>query len=241
MVFKNIKKLFSFKRDESSLLGQESYEEVCVFPLPNVVLLPGVILPLHIFEKRYQEMTEHLVQTQHNLAMSWTERLANGQIKKHDICGAGKLNIMNSYADGRKDIFIEGQRRLKIIDILQKQPYIKAVAKNIADIPFKFQNEENSCLNEIQNLSKRWIFLTPDIPDELMNHVNSFKQPHHLADFITFYFSPSMNDKQKMLETIDRKERVLQVISMMENQITQLEKASSQQKLSRHKKTTTLH
>ena len=45
-------------------------EEVPVFPLPNVVLLPGALLPLHVFEPRYREMTRDVVAGRRRMAVA---------------------------------------------------------------------------------------------------------------------------------------------------------------------------
>lgn len=36
-------------------------DEIPIFPLPNVILFPGMILPLHIFENKYRDMIDDLI------------------------------------------------------------------------------------------------------------------------------------------------------------------------------------
>ncbi|MGH7179252.1 MAG: LON peptidase substrate-binding domain-containing protein, partial [Tepidisphaeraceae bacterium] len=43
---------------------------VPLFPLPNVVLFPRAVLPLHIFEERYKEMTAHAIAGEAQIAMA---------------------------------------------------------------------------------------------------------------------------------------------------------------------------
>ncbi|MBI4411550.1 MAG: LON peptidase substrate-binding domain-containing protein, partial [Deltaproteobacteria bacterium] len=136
MDFSWFKGLFPFKKSGADSPEQKKTEEVCVFPLPNVVLIPGNVLPLHIFEERYKQMTEDLLTTNLSLALSLVIRETQGKTKNSVICGAGTVKVMEEFPDGRKNIFVEGLKRLRIVKYLQESPYIKALAETIPDIPF---------------------------------------------------------------------------------------------------------
>lgn len=219
MDVKKIKELLMAKKIEAK--NQDNVEEVCVFPLPNVVLFPGAILPLHIFEDRYKAMTEELLRTEKFVAMSFTPDLKD---RPSIICGAGRLRILEQYPDGRKDVFVEGRMRLKIVKILQKEPYIKALALQLPDVPYHSEIEERVSYEEIKRLTKQWIFLNPEMDDSLMEYVNLFTKPHYLADFLAYYFIPSNVDKQRLLETLDRKNRVEHMRTFLTERVEALKK-----------------
>lgn len=201
-------------------------EEVCVFPLPNTVLLPGTVLPLHIFEDRYKLMTDELLDHPDKLlAMSLEVPGKKGKAQAQMICGAGRVNLMHKFADGRRDIFVEGIKRLKIVDYIQKSPFIKAMAEAVPDVPFSSLTEERKFFQEISHLAKRWVFLSPDFQDQFVEYVNFFSQPHVLADFIGFHFLPTTEAKQKLLETVEQKRRTEIIIAFLREQVEKLEHA----------------
>lgn len=201
-------------------------EEVCVFPLPNTVLFPGIALPLHIFEDRYKLMTEDLMNSKINLAMSFAKSNQEGNLKPSLICGAGSIGLLQNFPDGRKDIIVQGHKRLKIVKYIQTKPYLKALAEAIPDEPFISPDEEKAYHQKISGLARRWVFLNPDFSDEYIRYVDLFLNPHSLADFIGFYFFPTTIEKQKLLETISRKERVNSVMNFLYAKIAQLEIAN---------------
>lgn len=198
-------------------------EEVCVFPLPNVVLFPGTVLPLHIFEDRYKLMTDELLRRKLPLAMSFSKPSPDGEMSLSAICGAGKVNLMESFPDGRKNIFVEGMKRLRIVKYIQKIPYITAMAEAIPDVPFISEFEEKNCHRALLTLVRRWIFLSPQLNDAYLQYVDFFPRPHFLADFIAFYFLPSTDEKQKFLEMTNQKERVEKVMAFIDKNIKILE------------------
>src|SRR5688572_26068352 len=84
-------------------IAEEKREEVCIFTLPDVVLLPGVVMPLHIFEDRYRKMTDFLLETDAVLAMNLESENTG---LKDKICGGGKVSLLQRYNDGRRDIVV---------------------------------------------------------------------------------------------------------------------------------------
>jgi Lon protease-like protein len=92
-----------------------------LFPL-DLVLLPAVPLPLHVFEPRYKEMVnECLTQNRHfGIVRSKGEALASIG------CTAEIINVMKTYPDGRMDILTEGKRRFEVLELNQERSFLQA-------------------------------------------------------------------------------------------------------------------
>ena len=92
-----------------------------LFPL-DLVLLPAVPLPLHIFEPRYKEMiSECLAQNRHfGMIRSKGEQVASIG------CTAEIINVLKTYPDGRMDILAEGKRRFEILEMNQERSFFQA-------------------------------------------------------------------------------------------------------------------
>ncbi|MDO8520425.1 MAG: LON peptidase substrate-binding domain-containing protein [Deltaproteobacteria bacterium] len=202
--------------------GESDLEEISVFSLP-MVLFPGSVLPLHIVEERYKLMTDDLLETKRELAMH------KGEFLPGTICCGGQVVLLAAYPDGRKDIFVEGRSRFQIVKCLQETPYIRALAKRIPDIPYGSEEEQTSDHQKLSMLIRRWIFLSPDLEDRFIDYVSFFSKSHQLADFIAFSFLPSLEEKQRLLETVERKKRVVKIVSYLEGEIRKLESRSDLQ------------
>ena len=200
-----------------------SLEEISVFPLPRVVLFPGSVLPLHIVEEPYKRMMEDLLESKKSLAMGSLGGHPEGELLPGTICGGGAVGLVMAYPDGRKDIFVEGQSRFKIVKCLQQKPYIRALAEKIPDVPYHSEEEEQADHHRLSSLVRRWIFLSPDLEDRFIDYVPFFARSHQLADFIAFSFIPTLSEKQKLLETVERKKRVGRIASYLEGEIRKLE------------------
>lgn len=87
-----------------------------LFPLPNVVLFPYAVLPLHIFEPRYRQMTADAIAGEGYLAMALLRSAGHeesgGELPTiHDIVGLGKIIAHERLPDGRYYVFLRGLAR----------------------------------------------------------------------------------------------------------------------------------
>jgi Lon protease-like protein len=98
-----------------------------IFPLPNVVLFPGVPLPLHIFEPRYRSMVRDAAAGRELIGMV----LLRGDWHK-DYCEradvfetgcAGKLINTEALPDGRFNIVLQGIRTFTVTRELTGKDY----------------------------------------------------------------------------------------------------------------------
>jgi ATP-dependent Lon protease len=117
--------------DLSPALPDDFGGKVRLFPLPNVVMFPHVILPLHIFEPRYCAMLEESLATDRLIAMAlllpgWE----NSPEKKPAIAPIaclGKIISHTRLPDERHNIMLAGLRRCAIQkELALKKPFREA-------------------------------------------------------------------------------------------------------------------
>ena len=101
-----------------------------LFPL-DLVLLPGVHQPLHIFEPRYKEMIAECVEQKKPFGMV---RAADEGVAAIG-CTAEIVSVTKKYDDGRMDILIRGVRRFEVIEVNQKRPFLQAEIAMVEDEP----------------------------------------------------------------------------------------------------------
>lgn len=103
-------------------------ESLPLFPL-GLVLFPGCRVPLHIFEDRYKMMvTESLEQGTEFCMVLGTD----GDFAEIG-CAARVTDVINTFADGRMNIVIEGTDRIRVIDHNTEKPYISGTIERVPD------------------------------------------------------------------------------------------------------------
>jgi ATP-dependent Lon protease len=103
-----------------------------VFPLPQTVLFPGALLPLHIFEPRYRTMVKEALATNKVIAIALIresgERDANRNPPIEPVAGVGLIIDHTELADGRYNILLRGRARVRLEELPFVPPYRRARA-----------------------------------------------------------------------------------------------------------------
>jgi Lon protease-like protein len=117
-----------------------------LFPL-EVVLFPGMPLPLHIFEPRYRTMIARCV----NEKIEFGVILATGTEIAKIGCSAEIVEKLKEYPDGRVDILCEGRVLFRPIEVLHEKEYQEAIADYLPeDIPLQDPEKESQLLERFQ-------------------------------------------------------------------------------------------
>src|SRR5262245_36793886 len=108
-----------------------------IFPLPNVVLFPGVFLPLHIFEGRYREMVADALLGDRIIGMTllrpgW-EADYEGQPPVYPIGCSGLITHFERLPDGRYNIVLRGLERFRVVEEDLSRTYRRAVVEPLPD------------------------------------------------------------------------------------------------------------
>lgn len=99
--------------------------EMPLFPL-NVVLFPGMALPLHIFEPRYREMINRCLDEDlaFGVVLIKEGREVGGEAVPHRVGTAARIVKVDRQQDGRMNIQVVGTRRFRIEELNRDLPYL---------------------------------------------------------------------------------------------------------------------
>jgi hypothetical protein len=98
-------------------INAEVYGNLPMFPLKNAHLFPGAVLPLHIFEPRYIEMIEHVLDNGSNaIAISSLKSSTEDQTPPpvRSVMGAGVIFAAEKLDEGRWNVLLRGVSRVKL-------------------------------------------------------------------------------------------------------------------------------
>ncbi len=149
--------------------------KVRLFPLPNLVLFPNVVQPLHIFEPRYCEMLLDALKNDRLIAMAllqpgWELQYQNRPPIASTVC-IGKIVSHTPTEDGRHNILLVGLKRARILsEIEPKREFRQAKVEIQPDV----YPPENACSRKSMTETLQGVF-TQLVPEGLASQA-SFQQ-----------------------------------------------------------------
>jgi Lon protease-like protein len=115
-----------------------------LFPL-EIVLLPGMPVPLHIFEPRYKKMIGRCLEERIEFGIVLAQHNSAAGVG----CTAEITHKLRDYSDGRIDIVAEGRAIFRIIDLLNEKEYHEAIVDYLPEDAMPQDGEKEKELTEL--------------------------------------------------------------------------------------------
>jgi len=109
-----------------------------MFPLPNVVMFPHALLPLHVVEERYVKMAKDILSSHRFLVVSLLidgeDAGREGLPRVHGVAGVGEVVMAHELPDGRFNLVVRGRARVRIDrELPEDEPYRLVAATRLPD------------------------------------------------------------------------------------------------------------
>lgn len=106
--------------------------ELPIFPLKNVVLFPGMVLPLHIFEMRYREMINRCIDEHLPFGVVLIDegQEVGAAARPHHVGTAARIARVERLDDGRMNITTVGTQRFRILELHTAHSYLTATVSH---------------------------------------------------------------------------------------------------------------
>jgi hypothetical protein len=181
-----------------SAIARAQPTELPLFPLPEVVLFPGVDRPLIIYEPRYREMVADALKGDRTIGMVLLrpgfEKDYEGRPPIYAVGCAGRIVESEQLPDGRYIILLRGVTTFRVVSEDQRKPYRLARVETITDA---LKSEDLAALSALrERLAKLLVLVLPpdvDPPDPSMSD----------ADFVNVVAQALQmpeSDRQELLE-----------------------------------------
>ena len=202
-------------------MSELSVRELPLFPLPDVVLFPQEVLPLHIFESRYRIMLKSVLETDSMFGVIKldpnTKNMANigccAQVIKH-----------HTAEDGRSNIITLGQQRFQVLEIVRSTPFYSAMVTWITDDNIdnlqkldSLKDSVTEALSDVINLTGKLTNTKNKVPDKLPSN------PMELSFWIGAHLGgPVAEEQQRLLEERNTFTRLQREFEMLDHTRKQL-------------------
>ena len=198
-----------------------------VLPLRNMVLFPGVLLPVTVARPKSKKLVTTAFKNDQLLAVC-CQRVQDIQEPNsedlYSIGTAGRVMRTLDMPDGSLMVILEGVERIEIQEIVATKPYMKAKIKILAeDFPKRNDKEFIALVSSLKAQAEKILKRMENIPAEAGMTLKSIDNPPTLVNYICGNFSVRIADKQQLLEMNGLKERAVALLEILTTELQMLD------------------
>jgi ATP-dependent Lon protease len=192
-----------------------------VLPLRNIVVFPGMIVPLFVGrEKSIRALEDVMADDKEMLLVSQRDGDLDDPeaADMHDVGTIGSVLQMLKLPDGTVKVLVEGKTRARILDYPDNGGFFEASAIELEDDVSK-KDELEGLMRAAASQFDNYVKLNRKIPPEVQANVGQIKDAATLADTISSHLNISLDEKQTLLEIMSVSARLENILGHMEGEV----------------------
>jgi ATP-dependent Lon protease len=204
-------------------------ETLSILPLFDATLFPKMVLPLVVMQGESIQLIDEAMSKNRIIGLLVSkEKEMKSSYSREDLYDVGTSALILKMAkteDNKAQLLVQGLSRFRIKEVIEEQPYLKVHVELLKEKEEK-DKEIEALMSNLVGLFTRVVELSPGLQPEIAGMARSIKEAGTLADMITSSINATSEEKQKILETIDVKERLKEVTRLTNYQLEILELGS---------------
>lgn len=178
--------------------------EVAVMTLSHTVLFPQAMMPLFIFEPRYREMLNHVLETDRIFAVASLderEEDSNALETPYPVAGVGVIRACKQNPDGTSNLILQGLARVEFENIVCEEPYRRARIHQLMSQSDGSEKNLNAIQPTLLAMIQTQMRLGAGIPKEVLQFLSNIRDPESVLDLAIYTLCSDGRFKQELLET----------------------------------------
>ena len=195
-------------------------DALIILPVREMVMFPGVMLPITIGRPRSLAAAQQAVREQRPVGILLQRDAHADDPSANDLHRFGTVANVARYItapDGTHHLVTQGEQRFQVTEFLEGWPFFVARVLRIPE-PDSRSPEIEARFLHLKAQTLEALELLPQPPQELINAIQSVTSPAALADLAAAYLDVKPEEKQEILETIDIGARMEKVSRLLDQQ-----------------------
>ena len=218
--------------DEDFSEGMDQLGEVVpILPLRNMVLFPGVAMPVMIGRVKSMRLAREAARAERLIGVVCQREIDTEDPLLEDLYPVGVVaEIMRvlELPDGATTIILQGKRRFELKELTETEPYLSGRIKLLEDtMPEKGDREFEALISTIKDLTIRLMSAAAEPPRDFILSIRNTKNPLYLINFSCSNIPNGPAEKQQLLAIGSLKERAYRLLFILnrECQLAELKAA----------------
>jgi len=213
--------------DEEEMNNEEMPTVLPILPLRNMVLFPGVVIPITAGRDKSIELLNKANKGDKTIGVVAQIDESTDDPDITEIYRTGtvaRIIKLLKLPDGNITVILQGKKRFEITEMIQEEPFMKAnVIPRIEKRPGKKNKEFPAIVDSIKETALEIIKENPNIPSDAAFAIENINSDSFLINFVSSNMSMDIADKQRLLNIDDLNIRGLEALKMMTLELQKLQ------------------
>ncbi|PIZ17644.1 endopeptidase La [Candidatus Desantisbacteria bacterium CG_4_10_14_0_8_um_filter_48_22] len=196
-------------------------EAVPLLPVRDVVIFPYMVVPLLVGRlKSVNALEEAMLHDRLILICTQKDPKVEEPVPE-DISGIGTLSEilqLLKLPDGTAKILVEGLRRMRVKGYLPSDRFFRVGVEDVAGGVGRTPELE-ALMRAVQEQFEKYVNINPRIPPEILGTLIGVDEPGRFADIIVGHLPVKLQDRQKLLEAVNPKERLETLFGVLKSEL----------------------
>ncbi len=196
-----------------------------VLPLRDVVVYPHMVIPLFVGRDKSIQALESAMEIDKQILLVAQRSAADDDPSPEDVYDIGTVSTilqLLKLPDGTVKVLVEGVKRARIVHFVANNEFFNAQLVAIEETE-EDEREAEVLVRSLVTQFDQYVKLNKKVPPEILTSLSSIDDPSRLVDTIAAHMSLKIDEKQKILEIEELRERFEHMMAMMESEIDLLQ------------------
>lgn len=211
------------KQKETTLASLPDHAPMPVLPLRDVVVYPHMVIPLFVGREKSIHALDLAMQGNKRIVLVAQKSAEMDDPQTDDVYAIGTLsNVLQllRLPDGTVKVLVEGSQRVGIHRFTETQACFIAEVSLLESVLDESESQEIQALvRSLLSTFEQYVKLNKKIPGEVLTSVSGIDDPSRLADTIAAHMALKLDEKQKVLEIQNLRERLEHLLGLVEGEI----------------------
>ena len=211
------------KQNETTLDSLPDHAPMPVLPLRDVVVYPHMVIPLFVGREKSIHALDLAMQGNKRIVLVAQKSAEMDDPQADEIYAIGTLsNVLQllRLPDGTVKVLVEGSQRVGIHRFTETQACFIAEVSLLESVLDESESQEIQALvRSLLSTFDQYVKLNKKIPGEVLTSVSGIDDPSRLADTIAAHMALKLDEKQKVLEIRNLRERLEHLLGLVEGEI----------------------
>ncbi len=192
-----------------------------IVPVRNLVLFPGIILPLTVGRKQSIAAAQEATRGERPIGVVLQRNAESESPTPNDLHWVGTVANVVRYItgrDGTHHLICQGEQRFRITQFIEGYPFLVGRIERIEE-PAQTSREIEARMLQLKERAVEALQLLPQAPEELGSALQGVESPSALADLTAHFMDLKPAEKQDILETFDVQARLDKVLAFLAHRL----------------------